>query len=257
MESRQASWGLNSFSQNFLVGLQSTAIKCKVWRFTGFIWGGRRVGGIFSPGEKKQPNSAKAFRCRGTSGKTQENSFLCSLWCLLCHMLPRQGGEQLELRLHTQQAGTNGVLSTVGKAQPKQGRERLCQWPLALGRPSPGSSRRLRREAHSGCVMKGLLQLISPSRACLKGGAARCAGSAGWRWWRGPMIHAGPAMLAKESFPLSLPSQASTQQRAAEVTRSACYCALQEGRYTAFRSVYQLTSLWRRQRLFSCVLPPP
>lgn len=62
--------------------------------FANFIWGGRRVGGMFSRGEKTSP--VKAFCCQGSSGKIQENSFLCSLWCLLCCTEPSQGWERLQ-----------------------------------------------------------------------------------------------------------------------------------------------------------------
>lgn len=159
-----------------------------------------------------------------------------------------EGGDRLGQKQHAQRDGTNGVLLRALHPEPR-GKPCPGEDTTAPGSPflpvlSSGPSRRLQREGHSGCVMKGLLQLISPRRGLLRGR-------------RGPLhrlcwlaLSAWPrdscrahATLAKESFPLPLPSQESTRQRATEVTRSACYCVLQEGRYVAFRSVYQLTSL--------------
>lgn len=66
-----------------------------------------------------------------------------------------------------------------------------------MSRPSPGPSPRLRREVHSGCLMKGLLRLISVSRgllcelSCFERYVAHYAGIVGSRFKHSRMIHIG------------------------------------------------------------------
>lgn len=63
----------------------------------------------------------------------------------------------------------------------------------------PGANTRLRREVLSGCLMKGLLRLISASRgllcelACFERYVAHYAGIVGSRFKRSHMIHIGAA----------------------------------------------------------------
>lgn len=77
--------------------------------------------------------------------------------------------------------------------------ESVC-WLSSAGRPR--ASPRLRREVHSGCLMKGLLRLISASRGLLCEPAgferyvAHYAGIVGSRFKHSHMIHIGAARCA-------------------------------------------------------------